>query len=170
MIARVAAVTLLLVTAVVLQTTVFAELQLLGHLPNLLLLLTVAIAMHEGPLSGVRVGFAAGMLLDLQLSQTAVGTSTLVLLAVGYAVGLLKPYLALDSFTAPVFVTFGASAAFTVGFGILAGLLGDAGHTGTVILRSALAVGVYNMLLAPIALGLVSRLTRRYPLEVAVGA
>lgn len=66
-----------LMTAVVLQSSIFARLGLPGATPDLLLVVVLVIALVSGPLVGTVTGFAAGVLVDLappsagSLGQTA---------------------------------------------------------------------------------------------------
>jgi rod shape-determining protein MreD len=164
---RVGVIALVLVTAALLQTTLFPYLMLAGFRPDLLLLVTAVFALREGALTGVRVGFAAGLLSDLLLNQSAVGLSALVYLGVGYTIGLARPYLAPESVTAPVIMAFLSGLVGTAGFGVLSRLLGDERYTSSLVLQASLFVALFNTLLAPIVGGVVVRLTRRFPLEGA---
>lgn len=170
MTARILVIALVLVTAALLQTTLFPFLTLAGFRPDLLLLVTVAFALRDGATTGLRVGFAAGLLADLLLSQSAVGLSALVLTGVGYTVGLARPYLAQESVTAPLIMAFMAGALGTAGYGVLSRLLGDERFTGALILQASLFVAVYNTLLSPIVMGVIDRLDKYFPAEGATPA
>jgi rod shape-determining protein MreD len=161
---RVIVVTLLLVTAALLQTALFPFLSLAGFRPDLLLLAAVAIGLHDGPMAGARVGFAAGLLADLLVAQAQVGLGALIFSGVGFAVGLARPYLAPDSFTAPLILAFLSGLFGTAGYGVLTLLLGDERVTMLLLVQASLLVGLYNTLLAPIVLGIVGRLSDRFPL------
>lgn len=169
MIVRTVAIGLTLVTAAVLQTALFPALALGGFRPNLLLLVVLGVALRDGALPGMRVGFAAGLLADLLTTQAPVGLATVVLTGLGYTVGVARPYLAPGSFTAPVLLAFVSGFIGTAGFGILAGLLGESGVTFDLLLAAALAVALFNTLLAPVVLGLVRRLSDRFPIEGVAG-
>jgi rod shape-determining protein MreD len=161
---RAIVVTLLLVTAALLQTTLFPFLSLAGFRPDLLLLVAVAIALHDGPMAGARVGFAAGLLADLLVAQAQVGLAALVFGAVGFVVGMARPYLAPESFTAPLILAFLSGALGTAAYGVLALLLGDDRVTVPLLLQASLVVALYNTLLAPGVLAAVGRLCDRFPL------
>ena len=75
-------------TALLLQSTVLSRLPLPGGAPDLLLVLVVAYALAEGPLSGTVTGFCAGLLADLT-SDHELGRTALVLALVGYVAGLV---------------------------------------------------------------------------------
>ncbi|MEX2504739.1 MAG: rod shape-determining protein MreD [Egicoccus sp.] len=164
MILRVLAVGLLLVTAALLQTALFPFLTLAGFRPDLLLLVTVAVGLHDGPLPGLRVGFAAGLLTDLLVTQSPVGIAVLITTVTGFVVGLARPYLAPESVTAPVIIAFVTGLLGTAGYGVLALLLGEERIAPVMLLQASVAVGLYNTVLAPLALIAVRRLSDRFPL------
>ena len=84
---RVLSIIAIVVTALLLQSTVFAQLKLLGVRPELLYLVTIVIAILEGPQEGAVVGFAGGMAQDFMLNQPK-GITALTLTLVGYAAGV----------------------------------------------------------------------------------
>lgn len=79
-------------TALLLQTTVFPELTLLGVKPELLYLVTVVFAMLQGPAEGAVVGFVSGLAQDFMLNQPK-GITALTLTMLGYTVGLARQYV-----------------------------------------------------------------------------
>lgn len=164
---RAVVIALVILTTALLQTTLFPYLMLAGFRPDLLLLVTMAFALREGSLAGIRVGFASGLMSDLLLNQSPVGLSALVYLGIGYAVGVARPYLAPESVTAPVIMAFLSGLLGTAGYGLLSRLLGDERYTTTLVVQASLFVALYNTLLAPVVVGVVSRLSRRFPLEGA---
>lgn len=165
MILRALVVGLLLLTAAVLETALFPSLTLLGYRPDLLLLVVLAIAMQDGPMSGARVGVISGLLADLLVVQSPVGLSVLIHTGVGYLVGVSRPYLAPDSLSAPLALAFVTAAVGTAGYGIMASLLADERASAEQVVQAALAVGLYNMLLAPIAYAGLRRLSDRFPVR-----
>ncbi len=169
MIFRVVAVGLLLLSAAVVQTAVFPALNLGGFRPDLLLLVVVAIAVKDGSLPGLRVGFAAGLLADLLVAQAPVGLATLVFTGIGYTVGAARPYLAPGSVTVPLLLAFVTGLLGTAGYGVLASLLAEAGIDLSLLVQASLGVALFNTLVAPIVLGSVRRLSDRFPLEGVAG-
>ncbi len=155
---------LVLVTVAVIETSVLPFLPVAGLAPDLLLLVTMVVALKDGPQAGLRVGFAAGLLADLLVAQTPVGSATLVLTAIGGIVGTARPYLASQSVTAPLVLAFLSGALGTMAYGTLSLLLGDDRVTGELLATSAIRVGILNTLLAPVALAGIGRLTARFPL------
>jgi len=77
---------LLVLVAVLLQTSVVARLALPLVRLDLVLVLVVAVALTAGPGLGAAVGFGAGLLTDLMADHPA-GAVALVLCLVGYAGG-----------------------------------------------------------------------------------
>jgi len=81
---------LLILTVVVLQTTLFsAGLRIFGVMPDLGLVLTVAVAFYLGPDRGAAFGFLTGFAVDLFLS-TPLGLSALSFALVGYGAGVVQ--------------------------------------------------------------------------------
>ena len=77
---------LLALAAVVLQLSALGPDRVFGGHPDLVPLAVAAVAIYAGSVSGAAMGFATGFLLDLLVGGT-MGASSLVLSAVGYAVG-----------------------------------------------------------------------------------
>lgn len=167
MIKRLVMVTLLVLTAALLQTALMPFVSLEGFRPDLLLLVTVAFALREGPEVGARIGFVSGLTADLLLNHSAVGLNALVLLGVGYVIGVSRRYVARESVTAPLLLAFVASLLGAAGYALLARLLGDERFTLALVLQSSIFVALYNTLLAPVVVGVVTRLIERFPAEAA---
>ena len=89
---RLLALTLVLVVAVLVQSTVLARLTLAGVRPDLLVLAVVSVAVATDPTTGAVFGFVAGLVADL-LFDLPVGVSALVYTAVGFAVGMVRVYV-----------------------------------------------------------------------------
>lgn len=165
MIRRAGMVTLVLVTAAILQTSLLPFLSLSGFRPDLLLLVTIAFALRDGLLTGLRVGFAAGVLVDLLLNESPVGLTALVFVGVAYAVGVARPYLAPDSWSAPVILSVMGTLVGVAGYGMLSAVLAEDPIAMGLILQASLVSAIYALLLAPVVDGLVRRLSEQFPLE-----
>ena len=115
---------LLILAVVVLQTTVFsAGLRVFGVMPDLGLVLAVAVAFYIGPERGAVFGFVAGLAVDLFLS-TPVGLSALSFALVAYGVGFVQGGLVSSSrWVAPMMGALGglAGGVLFVGIGAIAG-------------------------------------------------
>ncbi len=165
MIQRVGVVTLVLVTAAILQTSLLPFLSLSGFRPDLLLLVTIAFALRDGLLTGMRVGFTAGVLVDLLLNESPVGLTALVFVGVAYAVGVARPYLAPESWTAPVILSVMGTLVGVAGYGLLAAVLAEDPIALALVLQASVVSAIYALLLAPVVFGLVRRLSEQFPVE-----
>jgi rod shape-determining protein MreD len=152
----------LTVLCVVVQVSVFPHARLFGVVPDLGLMLAVAVAFRLGPEAGALVGFAAGLGFDLFLASP-VGMSALAYALTAYLVGVLQTgLLRAPAWVPPLlgFVTGLAGGTMFAAIGLLAGV--DAVSTWSVFPVIALAA-VYDALLAPFVFMLVGRLVAREP-------
>jgi rod shape-determining protein MreD len=154
---RVIAIIVIIVTAVLLQSTVFSQLQLLGVRPELLYLVTILIALNEGPSEGAIVGFTCGLAQDMFLDQP-MGITALTLTLLGYAVGMARQYIVSPSPLVPTIVVAVATALGVGFYEIVTYLLGqfDAGFTYAV--KVTLLTAAYNAVLTPILSPLLRRI------------
>lgn len=156
---RAVALPLLVVLAVVLQTTVLARLPLPGSAPDLVLVVVVAVGLADGSRTAMLTGFAAGLLADLA-ADAEVGRLALVLVVVGYLAGLVRD----DADSSPLVpaAVVGALAALAVllyaGEGVL---LSDPSITGGALWRSLVSTVPYCAVLATVVFPLVGALLRR---------
>ncbi len=155
---RVLALGVVIVTALVLQSTVFAELRLFGVRPELLFLVTIVVAFMGGPNEGAVVGFASGMAQDFMLNQPK-GITALTLTLVGYAVGMTRQYIVSQSPLVPTAMVFVGTAVGMIFYEVVSYLLGAFDATTTFGLRVALLTAVYNAVLTPIAYPILRRVT-----------
>ena len=146
------------VTALVLQSTVFAQIELGGASPELMFLITTILAMLEGPSAGALGGFTAGMAQDFLLNQPK-GITALTLTLVGYVVGTVRPYITTPSPLLPVLLVAATTAAGVLFYGFVAFLLGQLPEGVVYLLRIALLSAVYNAVLTPIFYPVLRRVT-----------
>ncbi|MER6994998.1 rod shape-determining protein MreD [Streptomyces sp. NPDC000410] len=155
--------TTLVVVALVLQVTVLARLQLPGAVPDLMLLVVLALALVYGHVSGALIGFGAGLLADLAPpADHAAGRYALVLCVIGYLAGLAKPDNGrLTSATGPMAVVVAAAIGSTLLYAGVGALVGDtaARHVGLGSLLFTAAL--YDLLLAPFTVPLIMALARK---------
>ncbi|MBI4260440.1 MAG: rod shape-determining protein MreD [Actinobacteria bacterium] len=135
-------------TALLLQSTLFAQVELGGAKPELIYLVTIVMAMLEGPASGAVAGFAGGMAQDFLLAQPK-GITALTLTLLGYAVGLFRSYITSPSPLIPVFLVAGGTFVGILFYGLVSFLLGQFGLGLGYLLRVALLTALYNALLTP---------------------
>lgn len=138
-----------IVSALLLQTTVFADVLLLGAKPELLYLLTIVFAFLDGPSAGAISGFAAGMAEDFFLNQPK-GITALALTLLGYAVGMLRQYVVSPSPLFPVFLVAGGTFGGVLFYGVVSFLLGQLDVSALYLFRVAALSAVYNAILTPL--------------------
>jgi rod shape-determining protein MreD len=146
---RVLLLSAVIVTALLLQTTVFAELNLLGAKPELMYLVTIVFAIWEGPASGAVAGFAGGMAQDFLLDAPK-GITALALTLLGYAMGMARQYIVTPSPILPVVLVASGTFAGVVFHGVVSFLLGELDPSWLFLLRVALLSALYNALLTPL--------------------
>jgi len=148
--------TIVVVTALLLQTTVFPNATLLGAKPELMFLLAIAFGALEGPASGAIAGFVGGMAQDFLLNQPK-GITALTLTLLGYAIGMLRQYIVSPSPLLPVFLVAGGTFAGVLFYGVVTFLLGQLDTSWLYQLRVAALSGLYNALLTPLAFPILRR-------------
>ena len=145
-----------LLTALLLQSTVFARFQLGGAKPDLVFLATIVLAFLEGPSSGALAGFIGGMAEDFLLNQPK-GITALTLTLVGYSVGALRHYFSTPSPLLPVGLVGTATFAGILFYGLVSFLLGQLTVGLGYVVRVALLTGVYNAVLTPFLFPVIRR-------------
>jgi rod shape-determining protein MreD len=130
----------LLLAALVLQVGALADVRIWGATGDLLLVLTLAVALQEGPDSGATWGFAAGVAYDLML-DTPFGLSALTYAVFGYLVGMVGALMNRATGWWPVTIaavaTFGAVFFYAV-VGNLVGVGNPLGEVSRIALVEAL--------------------------------
>ena len=151
------------VTALLLQLTVIGRLPVPGAAPDLVLVLVVAFALAEGPMSGLVTGFLAGLLADA-LSVHELGRLALAYAVAGYVTGMLQDDT--DRSTLQPFgaVLLGALAAVGV-FAAEGILLADARISLHSIARALSSAVPYDVVLTPFVVPLVTGLVRRLDVD-----
>lgn len=158
---RVALATVLLGTAVVLQTVVLSRLQLPGATPDLVLLVVIGLALVQGPVSGLVTGFVGGLLLDtVPPADGAVGRWALVLCLAGLVAGRFADSVERSSFL-PLLLVAGLAAGSVLLYAGLGWLLGDVRVTLPAVARTTVAAVLYDVLLTPFVVPVVMGLARR---------
>jgi rod shape-determining protein MreD len=161
---RLLALAVVLVVAVLIQSTVLARLRLAGARPDLLVLAVVSVAVATDPTTGAVFGFVAGLVSDL-LFDLPVGVSALVYTAVGFAVGTVRVYLTSHRPLVHLVLAGAASLASVWCCGLLLRVF-DLSSWATVT-RAGPLVALYNLLLTPFIYPVVWALTERIPARPA---
>lgn len=151
-----------IITALLLQATVIERLPLPGAAPDLVLVLVIAFALAEGPMTGMTTGFVAGLLAD-GLSAHELGRMALAYALAGYVTGTLQDddHSALQPFVAVFLGALTWLGAYTAE-GIL---LGDLRLSFHAVGRVAISGVPYDVILTPFVVPLVGGLVRRLDLD-----
>ena len=145
-----------ILTALLLQSTVFAQITLAGAKPDLVYLVTIVMAMLEGPATGAVTGFAAGMAEDFLLNLPK-GITALTLTLLGYAVGTLRQYIVTPSALLPVLMVGGGTVGGMLFNQLVKFLLGQLNVDFADVVRTSLLAGAYNAILTPLVYPLLRR-------------
>ena len=145
-----------ILSALLLQTTIFAEINLLGAKPELMYLITIAFGMLEGPASGAITGFAGGMAQDVLLDAPK-GITALTLTLLGYAIGMARQYIVSPSPVLPVVLVALGTFAGVLFYGVVSFLLGQLDSTWLYLLRVAVLSAIYNAILTPLVFPIMRR-------------
>jgi rod shape-determining protein MreD len=154
---RAARIVALVTLTVIVQVVLFPHIRLAGRVPDLGLVLAIAVAFDHGPEEGAIVGFVAGLGFDLFLS-TPLGLTALSYALTAYGVGVLQGgMLRAPRWFTPVIGLLGGigGGLLFVGIGLLAGVDGVHGNRAyvTVVLAAC-----YDGLLSPFVFMLVGAL------------
>jgi rod shape-determining protein MreD len=165
--ARIAVFGLVLTTALLIETVVLSGLSVAGVSPAVVVLTVVGVSLTEGPESGLRYGFAAGLTVDL-LSGGLIGLVALVYLLVGYGAGVLRPFLSGSALVTQVVLGAVAGGVSVLGYGSLTLLFDPEGLTIGAVLLSAIVTMIMSGLLAPFVVRPVGAALRRVDIAALV--
>lgn len=154
---------LVLVSAVVVQSTLLAQVRPLGVSANVVLASVAAVGLTGGAVRGATYGFFAGLVIDLLLTLPA-GVSALVYALVGFALGWAVERLGAPALWAALLAVGVASVVGVAAYAVIERALGSVTFSWLFLLRTAGLVGCYNLVLAivivPIVRGVMARVPR----------
>lgn len=150
-------------TALLLQLAVVARLPLPGAAPDLVLVLVVAFALAEGPMSGMVTGFVAGMLAD-GLSVHEIGRLALAYAVAGYVAGMLQDDTERSTLL-PFWAVFLGAGSALLAFSLEGVLLADKHVTFYSVARAAISSLPYDVVLTPFVVPVVTGLVRRLDVD-----
>ena len=151
---------LVALTGLVVETSILGEATLGGTKPQLLLLMTVALAMGEGPALGAGFGFTAGLATDL-LTGLPAGLTAITYTIVGYAVGRIRAQVQTPTAWLPAAMEFAATLGGVLLYGGISLLVGQEATGGRALVVHALLAACYSALLTPFLYPLVRGLGAR---------
>jgi len=148
----------LLFVAAIMQVSIFADVHILGGIPDLLLVTLVAVSLLRGSIVGAAAGFFAGLLVDTAtLGQ--LGLTSLVLTVAGYWIGRYGETTGRDRGHAPFLSIAVVTVLFAYGVLIVHFMLGERAPGGAVT-RGLVPTIVLNLILTGPVYALVRRLLR----------
>lgn len=139
---------LVVVTAAALQSAVLPVL-LRGRTLDLVALVVALVAFRDGSARGLRVGFGAGLLLDLLGATTAVGAWSLALMAVAGGAAHARAWLPRGPSSSALVLGLGAPIVATLAVSTLGHLVGDPGPGVPVAVGAAVVTGVLTACAGP---------------------
>lgn len=148
----------LLFVAAIAQVSVFSQLHVFGAVPDVLLVLLVAIALLRGSIAGAVGGFLAGLVVDTATLGT-MGLTSLVLTVSGYWIGRYGETTGRDRAHAPFLSIAVVTVLYEVGLLVVHFVLGESAPAGAVV-RSLVPAIVLNLIFTAPLYALVRRLLR----------
>lgn len=132
-----------------LQTTAFQRIALAGEVPNLILIVTVAIAYMRGKAEGMYVGLACGLLVDIMYGDV-IGLHGMLYMFLGYFIGICNEIYYKDDLTVPIVIIAISDFLYNFSFFVLSFLLRGRLNIFFYIRRIMLPELVYTVLIAVI--------------------
>jgi rod shape-determining protein MreD len=148
-----------LFVAVVLQISIFSEVDILGGRPDLLLVTLVMVALLRGATFGAVAGFGAGLLYDMGTFGT-LGFIALLYTLAGYWIGRYGETTGRDRSHAPLLSVAVVTILFAVGALMLHFMLGENAPAWQVLVVSLFPTIVLNLFLSVPVYAAVRRILR----------
>lgn len=148
----------LLFVAAIVQVSIFTQVDILGGVPQLVLVVLVGVSLLRGAVVGATAGFFAGLVVDTATLAT-LGLTSLVLTVSGYCIGRYGETTGRDRGHAPFLSVAVVTFLYSFGVLIVHFMLGERAPAGDV-LRGVLPTMVLNLILTAPAYALVRLLLR----------
>jgi rod shape-determining protein MreD len=149
----------LVIVTVVLQSSGVATLHVFGASPDLVPLMIGAVGLLGGSVAAAITGFATGLLVDVLTGQP-LGASSLVLTAVGYAVGRYREVRDPSHGLLPIPVGAAATAGYVLGFAALSLMMQVHGTVSPSVIRQMVITILLNALVALFVFPIIRRFLR----------
>lgn len=150
----------LLFLAAIMQVSIFAQVHIFGGVPDVMLVMLVAVALLRGAIVGAAGGFFAGLLVDTA-SLGRLGLTSLVLTIAGYWIGRYGETTGRDRAHAPFLSVAVVTILYSFGLLLVHFVLGDRAPAGA-MLRGLLPAIALNLILTAPVYALVRRLLRPF--------
>jgi rod shape-determining protein MreD len=150
----------LIVAAAVLQSSVFASIEVLDGTPDVLLVTLLGIGLLRGSVTGAVAGFLGGLVLDIANMGT-LGVSSLLLTLAGYWTGRYGETTGRDRFHAPILSVLVLTVLVTIGGYALYFMLGEDVSARYALLDTLLPTLGLNLIVAAPVFALCRRVLAR---------
>jgi rod shape-determining protein MreD len=150
----------LLFVASIMQVSIFAQVHVLGGVPDVLLVMLVAVALLRGAIVGAAGGFFAGLLVDTA-TLGRLGLTSLVLTVAGYWIGRYGETTGRDRAHAPFLSVAVVTILYSFGLLLVHFVLGDRAPAGA-MLRGLLPAIALNLILTAPVYALARRVLRPF--------
>ena len=152
---------LVILTTALIQVCVVNRIPLPAGRPDLMVLVVIAFALVGGPQQGAAVGFAAGLTVDLlPPADHLAGRFAFAYTLIGYFAGQLEDAEENSVVATILVVAVGAAVSVLLYAGVGA-LISDPRITPRIVAHVLIATVVYDVVLAPFVVPLVSAASRR---------
>ncbi len=148
---------LIIIFAVVLQTTLVNYLAVLRVKPDLLLMIVLYIGFKSGPLRGELSGFLSGLLEDI-FSGNLIGINALSKTILGNLAGLGRDKLAFENLITQIVVTFLATSIYAFLLFLLKTFFLNRGISFVATIKYGVIASFYNAILAVFVFRLLDKL------------
>ena len=149
---RVLAITGILIASIVLQSTIFARINLFGVRPDLILVVTICIGLLYGPFTGLYLGLAGGFLLVLA-GGGILGINVLTKALLGYGAGYVGKTVLKDNIFIPLATVAIATLAGEITAFLFLTAFGWQGRFFNYLFATVLPLVLYHLILmAPVYL------------------
>jgi rod shape-determining protein MreD len=150
----------LVFVAAILQVSIFAQIHIFHGVPDVLLVLLVAVALLRGSVVGAGAGFFAGLLVDTA-SLGRLGLTSLVITIAGYWIGRYGETTGRDRAHAPFLSVAVVTILYSFGLLFVHFVLGDRAPAGP-MLRGLVPSIVLNLILTAPVYALLRRVLRPF--------
>ncbi|WP_294429943.1 rod shape-determining protein MreD [uncultured Treponema sp.] len=140
---------LIILFFVVFETAILSNLMVLPAVPDLLLIVTLFVSVHNGRLFGVSSGFLSGLFLDF-LSASPFGLNCLLRTIIGYVAGLFNKTLNMGGIFLPILIGFLATLLKVLLVGMISFVFVDSVVSYTLFSKEFLFEIAANSLLTPL--------------------
>ncbi len=154
----------LLIGAVVLQSTILNRIRIVNIIPDLSLIILVYISYRKGCMTGQVTGFVSGLIEDI-LSISPLGLSTFIKTLIGYLYGLMEGNIFVDPLLMPIILVASATLLKALIMGALSILFPIPQITLNYYIHSLWISILYNSLLAPFIFAVLNLLKALKPRE-----